>query len=51
MHSFFSPSPLPWEKNALHHVKVLHQDISLWLGAQIAHSISNPQLDGPLQSG
>lgn len=39
----------PWEKDALHHVKVLHQHISLRLGAQVAHSVTNAQLDGTFQ--
>lgn len=47
----FPPHPLPREKNALNHVEVLHEDISLWLGAQIADRVSDPQLDGALQSG
>lgn len=39
----------PWEKDALHHVKVLHQHISLRFGAQVAHSVTNAQLDGTFQ--
>lgn len=39
----------PGEKNAFHNVEVLHQHISLRLGAEVANSITNAQLDGPLQ--
>lgn len=42
---------LPGEEDALHHVEVLHEHVSLWLGAQVAHSVANAQLDGPLQGG
>lgn len=48
---FVSSFPLPWEENALHHIEVLHQDISLWLGAQVADCVPDAQLDGPLQGG
>lgn len=36
----------PWEKDALHHVEILHQHVSLRLGAQVAHGVTNAQLDG-----
>lgn len=39
----------PGEEDALHNVKVLHQHISLRLGAEGADSVANAQLDGPLQ--
>lgn len=39
----------PGKEDAFHHVEVLHQHISLRLGAEVANSISNTQLDGPLQ--
>jgi hypothetical protein len=32
---------VPGEKDALHHVEVLHEDITLWFGAQAAHSVSD----------
>lgn len=40
----------PGEEDAFHHIEVLHQHISLRLRAEVANSISNTQLDGPLQS-
>lgn len=39
----------PREEDAFHHIKVLHQHISLRLGAEVANSVSDTQLDGPLQ--
>lgn len=39
----------PGKEDAFHHIEVLHQHISLRLGAEIANGISNTQLDGPLQ--
>jgi len=39
----------PGEKYALHHVEVLHQHISLRLGAQVAHRVTDAQLDGTFQ--
>lgn len=39
----------PREKDALHHVEVLHQHISLRLGAQVAHCVTDAQLDGTFQ--
>lgn len=39
----------PGEKDALHHVEVLHQHISLRFGAQVAHGVADPQLDGTFQ--
>lgn len=39
----------PWEEDAFDHIEVLHQHISLRLGAEVANSISNSQLDGPFQ--
>lgn len=40
----------PGEEDAFHNVEILHQHISLRLGAEVANSITNTQLDGPLQS-
>lgn len=39
----------PGEKDALHHVEVLHQDVSLGFGAQVAHRVADAQLDGTFQ--
>lgn len=40
---------IPGEKDALHHIEVLHQHVSLRLGAQVAHSVTDAQLDGTFQ--
>lgn len=29
------------EKDALHHIEVLHEDVTLWFGAQAAHSVGD----------
>lgn len=42
---------LPGEEDALHDVEVLHEHVTFWLGAQIAHRVADAQLDGPLQGG
>lgn len=42
---------LPGEEDALHDVEVLHEHVTLRLGAQVAHGVADAQLDGPLQSG
>lgn len=34
-------APFTGKEDALHHVEVLHEDISLWFGAQAAHSMSD----------
>lgn len=39
----------PGEEDAFNHIEVLHEHISLGLGAEVANSISNTQLDGPFQ--
>lgn len=39
----------PREEDAFHHVEILHEDISLRLGAEVANSISDAQLDCPFQ--
>ena len=44
------PGP-PGEEDALHDVEVLHEHVTLWLGAQVAHGVADAQLDGPLQGG
>lgn len=40
---------VPWEKDALDNVKVLHENISVWFGGQIADSVPNAELDGSSQ--
>ena len=42
---------LPGEEDALHHIEVLHEDVSLRLGAQVAHRVADAQLDGTFQGG
>ena len=37
------------KEDALHHIEVLHQHVSLWLGAQVAHGVSDAQLDSTFQ--
>lgn len=39
----------PGEEDALHHIEVLHQHVSLGLGAQVSHCITDAQLDGAFQ--
>ena len=40
----------PGEEDALHHVEVLHEDVSVGLGGQVSHRVADAQLDGSLQS-
>ena len=40
---------VPGQIHALHHREVLHENISIGLGAEVAHSIADAQLDGPFQ--
>lgn len=40
----------PWKKDALDHVEVLHEHISLRLGAQVAHRVADAQLNRTSQS-
>lgn len=46
-----SGSGIPGEEDALHHVEVLHEHVSLRLRAEVAHCVPDPQLDGTLQGG
>lgn len=39
----------PGKENALYHIEVLHEDVSLWFRAQIANRIADAQLDGAFQ--
>lgn len=39
----------PGQKDALHHVEVLHEHISVRLGGEVPHCIANPELNGSLQ--
>lgn len=39
----------PGQKDALHHVEVLHEHISVRLGGEVPHSVADPELNGPLQ--
>ena len=41
---------VPGQKSALHHGEVLHENISVWFGAEVSHSVTDAQLDGSLQS-
>jgi len=41
---------VPWEKDTLNNVKVLHENISVWFGGQIADCVPNAELDGSSQS-
>ena len=43
------PGRVPGEEDALHHIEVLHEHVTLRLGAQVAHGVADAQLDGPLQ--
>lgn len=40
---------VPWEKDTLNNVKVLHENISVWFRGQIADSVPNAELDGSSQ--
>lgn len=40
---------VPGQGDALHHREVLHENIPVWLGAQVSHSVADAQLDGSLQ--
>lgn len=46
----FTDMNVPGEEDAFNHVEVLHEHISLGLGAEVANSISDTQLDGTFQS-
>lgn len=39
------PTHTPWKEDALDHVEVLHEHISLGFGAQVAHRVADAQLD------
>lgn len=39
-----------WEEDALDHVEVLHQHVSLRFGAEVTNSVTDSQLDGSFQS-
>lgn len=39
----------PGQKDALHHVEVLHKHISVGLGGEVADCVANPELNRPLQ--
>ena len=39
----------PGQIDTLHHREVLHENISVGLGAEVAHSVADAQLDGSLQ--
>lgn len=40
---------VPGQEDTLHHREVLHENIPVWLGAQVAHSVADAQLDGSFQ--
>lgn len=40
---------VPWQEDALHHRKVLHENISVWFRAEVSHSITDAQLDGAFE--
>lgn len=40
---------VPGQEDALHHREVLHENISVWFGAEVAHSVADAQLDGSFQ--
>lgn len=42
---------LPGKEDAFHHIEVLHEHVTLRLGAEVAHCVPDSQLDGTLQSG
>lgn len=39
----------PGQKDALHHVEVLHEHISVGLGGEVADCVANAELNGTLQ--
>lgn len=41
--------PLPWEENTFYYIKILHENISLWFGAQASNRVCDAQLDGTFQ--
>lgn len=46
MMSWGQIAALTWKEDAFYHIKILHEYISLWLGAEVAHCVANAQLDG-----
>lgn len=40
---------VPGQEDTLHHREVLHENIPVWFGAQVAHSVADAQLDGSFQ--
>lgn len=32
---------IPGKEDTLHHIEVLHEDITLWFGTQASNSVSN----------
>lgn len=42
---------VPGQEDALHHGEVLHENISVWLGAQVSHSVADAQLNGSFECG
>lgn len=40
---------VPWQEDALHHRKVLHENISVWFRAEVSYSITDAQLDGAFE--
>lgn len=40
---------VPGQEDGLYHREVLHENISVWFGAQVSHSVADSQLDGSFQ--
>lgn len=40
---------VPGQEDTLHHREVLHENVPVWFGAQVAHSVADAQLDGSFQ--
>ena len=36
---------LPGQEHTFHHIKILHENISVWLGGEITHCVSYSQLN------